>query len=153
MVSKKADAYAGDPKRLLVVASFGGALTGRVDGDQVAAFNATFVDALRKCGTESEIQVKNAIFLGDDVQQRVRQFRPDSILEINWQNAVQNRGITISAVYAVTLTDLKSKAIVWKAGVDFQSRWEAGKTLAQTILTRMKQDGIIDASCATGLVT
>jgi len=145
--SNKLASYAGGIKRLFVEASLGTALLNKASGDETAVFTSTLVDTLAKCGTQTQVHLKDALDLNNDAGQLIRQFNPDSILNVTWQSEKSGSNVPVSTVYILSLVDIKSKAVVWKAEVDFVSRWQAGVTLAGSVIGQMKQDGLIDASC------
>jgi hypothetical protein len=148
--ANKSDSYKGETKRLFIEASLGNALLNKASGDETAIFTSTLINTLSKCGTQADIHFKNSLELPDSVGQRIKRFSPDSLLQITWQKETrQGSSIQLySTNYILTLIDIKSRSVVWKAELDFVSRWSAGVTLAGSIIDQMRQDGLISASCA-----
>lgn len=146
--SNKLTSYTGQVKRMFVEASLGKALLNKASGDETAVFTSTMTNTLNSCGTQTTIHLKDSLDLGNTSGNLIKQFNPDSILQITWQSERSGGNVAPVIVYLLSLFDVASKKVVWKAEVDFTSRWSAGTVLAGSILDRMKQDGLISASCA-----
>ena len=150
--SNKLAGYNGEVKRMFVEASLGTALLNKASGDETAVFTSTMNNVLNSCGTQIQIHLKDPLDLNDKPGELIKQFGPDSILQITWQNERTGTNVPTTTVYGLSLFDVKAKKIVWKAQVEFTSRWSAGTVLASSILDKMKQDGLIDASCVIPVV-
>lgn len=146
--SNKSPAYAGGIKRLFVEADLGNVLTYKMGGDQPGVFASTFVQALTTCGIPTEVHLKDVLDLKEDTSRRVKQFEPDAVLQINWRSMTSGARTGTDAVFVLSLFDVKSKSVVWKAELTFVPLASAGMALAAVIIAQMKQDGLIDASCA-----
>ena len=149
--SNKSETYAGTTKKLLIVANMGNSLV-IPRGNENGLFSSTMSDTLARCGTQTEYFAPNPIAIKDVAGEHIRAFGPDSILTINWQSERSGQYVH-DIVYLVQLVDVKSKAVVWKASVNFSQHWNPAVTLAGIIIGRMKQDGLIDASCTVPQVT
>jgi hypothetical protein len=145
--SNKLASYTGQVKRLFVDADLGNALGKKQDGDQTEVFTSTLTNTLNSCGTQTEIHVKDPLDLTNNAGSLIKQFNPDSILQLTWKSARSGGNMAPETVYVLSLFDIASKKVVWKAEVDFESRWSAGTVFAGSIIGRMKQDGLISASC------
>ncbi len=150
VTSNKATSYNGTVRRLLIDANFG---TAGGIGHEAEQFKSDVMDALGKCGTEVHIHEKNALSLNNnEVNDLIRQYHADSVLELAWQSVTTNRGSAIGAVYLLTLYDLKSRQAVWKAQVTLQQDLIAkgmGDKFASATIGQMKKDGLIDSACPT----
>jgi len=145
--SNKSPSYAGGIKRLFGEADLGTALTYKMSGDEPDVFASTFAKALTACGTQTELHLEDVLDLKEDTGQRVRQFGPDAVLQIKVRSmSTATKGGTIAG-FVLSLFDMKSRSVVWKAELTFVPLSSAGAALAASIIGQMKQDGLIDASC------
>lgn len=142
--SNKSDSYNGKVKRLFIVGKLGDTLSIGF-GNEYASFSTTMTSTLIFCGTQSQYFVQDPLSFDQIMNQNIRAFKPDSILYIRW-DTYGGYGI---GTYFLQLIDTTTMTPVWKATINFQGKaGDAGVALAAIIIGRMKQDGLIDASCA-----
>jgi hypothetical protein len=149
--SNKMASYAGGIHKLYIDADYGGALLSATD--QERKFVAEMTGTLASCGTETNIREHDPLEMQADAFARVRQFGPDAITTMGWHSKTALAGGALAGtvqniIYELGLLDVKTHQVVWKAEVNFAPRGDSGVILADTILGKMKADGLISASCA-----
>ncbi len=152
MTSSRLNAYHADIKRLLVVTDFGQTFKYRA-GDPESVFESTFMDALSKCSIAVQFHKHNPLALENEEALAVKSFAPDTILELRWRSSVTNNlGIPVSSVLMGTIIEWSTKRQVWKAEIDFVPAFNAGETLSETIIGRLRQETILDPSCPVPII-
>ena len=160
--ASRLDASYTVPHHLLVFSDVGIVLKNKHDGDEEDILASEFVGALGKCGVTSSYLKKRPIDtqltlddtakLKDDRGLSGNSFAADAILDIQWTRQTKSTGGPGTANYDLTLVDFKTRQPVWKAQMDFVSAWYGGQRFAATLVDRLKQDGLIPASCVTPIV-
>jgi hypothetical protein len=149
--SNKSEVYASTTRKLFIVGNMGSSLI-VPRGNENGLFSSTMSDTLASCGTQTEYFAPDPLAIKDVAGERIRKFGPDAILTINWQSE-RSGNYVHDIVFLLQLLDVKSNAVVWKASINFSQHWNPAVTLAGIIIGRMKQDGLIDASCTIPHVT
>lgn len=160
--TNKAADYIGQPKRLFVVEAMGHQIRG-----SIASFQATFSQAMSKCGvavefadvpaTSSPLALDNKETIAEKalLNQKAAKFKPDSILSLAETSYTQhtNTNLNLTSIsamtYLITLSDVVTKRNVWKAEVkvNVNLSFDPGPQFATDIASRMTQDGVL-RSCA-----
>jgi hypothetical protein len=142
--SNKAPDYHPQIKRLLLVTDLGLTPINRPDGDEEANFEAAVTESLSQCGITVQFRRHDALDLQNGDQRAIQTFAPDTLLTLAPKATGAGRKI-----YAGTIIDMAAKKPVWRSELDIQFAWFAGKTLAGSLIGRLKEDGILASSCPT----
>jgi len=151
------DAASPAPQRLLVFSDVGLVLKNKHDGDEEDVFSREFVGALGKCGVtafylqkrplDNQLTLDDSAKLKDDRGLSSNTFAADAILDIQWSRQTKSTGGPSSADYSLSVMDIKTKRPIWKGQMSFVSAWYGGQRFAATLIDRLRQDGVIPATC------
>jgi hypothetical protein len=150
--SNKLSNYNGSIKRLLVYADIGDILKNKVDGDEELIFADKLIESLRGCAIAAEYHAKNRIALQDERGSLIGAFAADAFLDIQLESATKSNKEATKAVYILSLSDVSTKRLVWKAQLNFVSAWYGGETLAAALINKLKADSMISQSCVAPIV-
>lgn len=153
VVSFKKPDYEGPPKRLLIIANMGTAVSPSED-EGLVEFTALVQQTLAACGTVAEFQLKDPLALRDSTPEHVMAFKPDALMDIHWTTAQHGGGTYITnysaQMYAVggrVISGANNNALVWNATIKFWEGGHAGKRMTHMLLDRLKTDGVIGPTC------
>lgn len=156
VASNKSADYKGTLQKVLLVTKLDNTLHGPnlpVFGDEPASDTKNFIDlmkgGLENCGVQVQpIIAPPNVAAALTSSQSLSLQGADSLLYISWTKD-QVAGAGHATDYLASLFDASSKAVVWKATITLHQRFNAPQELADTLISRMKQDQLINANCVS----
>lgn len=153
MKSAKSASYNDKPKRLLILANLGAAFQKNwALGTPGEALRARSTQSLAACGVTSNFEPVDPASIQPTIDRMLPQFAPDAVIVAQWTTQQTNNVGLIKANYHLEMTDVKTKAVVWKANMEFAlGETDFGEqrvtVFLKTLIDKLKADDILPANC------
>jgi hypothetical protein len=151
-ITARAAANVEQPKRIYIHAALYD--TTKVNGglfgsphDEADVLAKKLAEAFSSCGIESKFVNLDPLALDNPEVALVKQYDPDSILNIIATRVTRTGNFPVGANYQMTLIEKKTNSPIWKAEADVTKLREVGTILTKLIVSSMQQNGIINSSC------